>query len=229
LLYVPPAVTRGTGLDRSFHAMHALGDGVRFPIAVVLDSGGGAAETSKMAAHQVINAVTDPYGPPTDGYYADPPKTDPWSLVRGELGDLCEGEDPVVEDGFAYSRVYSNRAAMASRPPCQPFQPDDAWSNVTAEPSQVQMIPASGSVEFRLTGWSTSPVPDWQIRLQAADVSQLSLDEMNPQLSSTSINNSTAVTLTLHAPREAGPGTIGGVYILSGENGHPWAVGFVVQ
>ena len=230
LLYVPPTVMRGTGLGgRSYHEMHMLDGGVRFPIAVVLDNGGGAAPTSMMAAHQVTNAVTDPYGPPTDGYYADPPKTDPWSLVRGETGDLCEGEDPFLEGGFAYPRVYSNRAAMASMPPCQPFRTDDAWSDVTAEPSQIQMIPANGSVKFRLTGWSTSPVPDWQIRVQPADVSQLSLDEMNPQLSSTSINNATTVTLTLHAPREASQGTIGGVYILSGQNGHPWAVGFAVQ
>lgn len=230
LLYVPPAVVRGTGLGgRSYHEMHMLADGTRFPIAVVLDSGGDAMPTSLMAAHQLINAVTDPYGPPTDGYYADPPKTDPWSLVRGEIGDLCEGEDPVIENGFAYPRVYSNRAAMAGMPPCQPLQPDDAWSDVTAEPSQIQMIPANGSVKFRLTGWSTSEVPAWQIRLQAADVSQLSLDEMNPLLSSTSINNGTAVTLTLHAPREASQGTIGGVSILSGKNRRPWAVGFVVE
>jgi hypothetical protein len=52
---------------------------------------------------------------------------------------------------------------------------------------------------------------------------------MNPQLSSTTINNNTTVTLTLHAPREASQGTIGGVYILSGTNEHPWAVGFVVE
>lgn len=230
LIYVPPAVARGSGLTaRGYHEMLTLPDGVRAPIAVVPDDGDGAAAMTMRAAHQLINAVTDPYIPPKDGYYADPPRTDPWTLVRGELGDLCEGEEPFIEDGFAFPRVYSNRAAASSTPPCLPVLPGDSWSEVTAEPSQIQMVAAGGSVRFRLTGWSTSPLPDWQIRVQAADFSQLSQDEMRPQLSSDTINNNTTVTLMLHAPFEASRGTTGGVYLLSGKNQHPWAVGFVVQ
>jgi len=230
LLYVPPSVMRGTGLGRSYHAMLTLSDGARVPIAVVLDTGGGAAETTKMAAHQLINAVTNPYMPPKAGYYADPLDSDPWSLVRGEVGDLCEGEAPYVEHEFAYPRVYSNRAAMISMPPCMPFLPGDSWSDVTAEPAVIQMIPAGGSARFKLTGWSTSPLPAWNIRVEVADSSQLSRDEMRPSLTSDVINNAETVTLTLHAPPEgAAAGTKGGVYILSGENEHPWAVGFVVK
>jgi hypothetical protein len=37
------------------------------------------------------------------------------------------------------------------------------------------------------------------------------------------------VTLTLHAPADALPGTTGGLELLSGGNEHPWAVGFVVR
>lgn len=230
LLYVPRAVAGKDLAGRGYHEMLTLlSSRVRFPIAVVLDDGDGAAATTMRAAHQVINAVTDPYVPPRDGYYADPPKTDPWTLVRGELGDLCEGEEPFIEDGFAFPRVYSNRAAASSTPPCLPVLPGDVWSDVTAEPSQIQMVAAGGSVRFRLTGWSTSPLPDWQIRVQTADSSQLSQDEMRPQLSNDMINNNTTVTLTLHAPFEASRGTPGGVYLLSGKNQHPWAVGFVVQ
>ena len=43
------------------------------------------------------------------------------------------------------------------------------------------------------------------------------------------IENGETVTLTLHAPFEAAPGTTGGVEVLSGVNEHPWAVGFVVR
>jgi hypothetical protein len=230
LLYVPPRVARGAGLQRSYHEMLTLSDGMRFPIAVVLDSGRSAADTTTTAAHQLINAVTNPYTPPKDGYYADPPKTDPWSLVRGEIGDLCEGEEPYADNEFAYPRVYSNRAAIASLPPCLPILPEDSWSDVTAEPATIQMIAAAGSVRFRLTGWSTRPLPAWNIRVQVADSSQLSADEMRPQLSSDTINNGQTVTLTLHAPPEGvAPGTTGSVYILSGKNEHPWAVGFVVK
>jgi hypothetical protein len=230
LLYVPPAVALGGDLAgaRGYHEMRVLGL-VPFPIAVVVDDGGGLAAVTTQAAHQVIDAATNPYSPPHDGYYADPPRTDPWSLLRREVADLCEGEDAVTEGRFAFPRVYSNSAAVASMTPCTPVRPGDTWSDVTAEPSQIQTLAAGGSVKFKLTGWSTSPLPDWKVRVRAADSSMLSQDEMRPELSSDMINNNDTVTLTLHAPFEAASGTTGGVEVLSGDNEHPWAVGFVVR
>lgn len=230
LLYVPPSVALVGDLagTHGYHEMLTL-DGVRFPIAVVVDDGSGLAATTTQAAHQVIDAATNPYLPPNDGYYADPPETDPWSLVRPEVADLCEGEDAVVEGSFSFPRVYSNTAAVASMVPCTPMQPGDVWSDVTAEPSQIQTIAAGGSVKFRLTGWSTGPLPDWKVRVRAASSSMLSQDEMRPELSSDMINNDVTVTLVLHAPLESASGITGGVEVLSGANEHPWAVGFVVK
>ncbi|HEX3763064.1 MAG TPA: hypothetical protein VHW23_30415 [Kofleriaceae bacterium] len=230
LLYVPHTVALGGDLAgmHGYHEMLTL-EGVRFPIAVVIDDGTGLAATTTQAAHQVIDAATNPYLPPNDGYYADPPQTDPWSLVRPEVADLCEGEDVVVEGGFSFPRVYSNSAAVASMVPCTPLRPGDVWSDVTAEPSQIQTIAAGGSIKFRLTGWSTGPLPDWKVRVRAASSSMLSQDEMRPELSSDMINNNVTVTLTLHAPLEAASGITGGIEVLSGANEHPWAVGFVVH
>jgi hypothetical protein len=233
MLYVPPTVLRGTGLVdvRSFHEI-LLHDRVRVPIAVVLDNGAGLDATTVTAAHLLIDAATNPYDPPNDGYYADPPETDPWTLVAGEVADLCEGEAPVPLDDqlrFMVPRVYSNRAAANGDPPCKPFAPDDSWSDVTAEPPQIQTIPRGGSVTFELTGWSTRPLPDWTLLTQRTEVSTLSTDEMAPELSSPTINNNQKVMLTLHAPATAGIGATGGIYVLSGPTRHPWAVGFIVQ
>jgi hypothetical protein len=230
LVYVPPSVALGADLVgvRGYHDMVTL-DGVRFPIAVAIDDGSGLATTTTRAAHQVIDAATDPYVRPNDGYYADPPQTDPWSLLRREVADLCEGEDLVVEGGFAFPRVYSNVAAIASMTPCTPVQPGDVWYDVTADPPQIQTIAPGGSFKFRLTGWSTGPLPSWNVRIRAAASSMLSLDEMRPELSSDMINNGQTVTLILHAPFEAAPGTTGGVAVLSGATEHLWAVGFVVR
>lgn len=232
LLYVPSSVTRSPDLARllGYHQMVTLG-GVRFPIAVVLDAdlAGRSVPPTTTAAHQLINAVTDPYEPPNDGYYADPPMIDPWSLVRGEVADLCEGETPAMESGFELPRVYSDAASGAGKPPCKPFVPGDSWNDVTAEPSTMRMIPRGGSVTFELTGWSTEQVPDWKLRTRAADFSTFSEAEMQPELSDDMINNGTMVELTLHAPMNAPLGAAGGVYVLSGANLHPWAVGFMVR
>jgi hypothetical protein len=232
MLYVPPSVSRGPDLDGiGYHQMVTL-DGVRFPIAVVVDSigdasGGGA--PSLTAAHQLINAAANPYDPPNDGYYADPPMIDPWSLARGDIADLCEGETPIIEGALVLPRVYSDTAAIAGKPPCMPMVPGDTWNDVTAEPSTMQLVPPGGSVQFELTGWSTEEVPDWQLRTRVADFSQLTQDQMRPVLSSDIINNGVTVTLTLHAPRNALRGAAAGVYVLSGVNQHRWAVGFVVK
>jgi hypothetical protein len=230
LLYVPPSVALGADLAgvHGYHEMRTV-DGVRFPIAVVIDDGTALAATITQAAHQVIDAVTNPYLPPNDGYYADPPRTDPWSLLRREVADLCEGEDAVIEGRFAYPRVYSNTAAVSSMTPCTPGRPGDVYYDVSAEPSQIQTIPPGGSFRFELTGWSTSPLSAWKVRVRAAASSMLSYDEMRPEFSSDIINNGETVTLTLHAPAEAAPGTTGGLQVLSGFNEHPWAVGFVVR
>ena len=181
------------------------------------------------AAHQVIDAATNPYLPPHDGFYADPPRTDPWSLLRREVADLCEGDDDVIEGRYAYPRVYSNTAAAASMTPCIPVRPGDVYYDVSAEPSQIQKIPPGGSFQFQLTGWSTSPLSSWKVRVRVPASSMLSFDQMHPEFSSDMINNGDMVTLTLYAPADAVPGTTGGLELLSGGNQHLWAVGFVVR
>lgn len=229
LLYVPHSVA-GPDLASvgGYHDMLTLA-GVRFPIAVVVDDGTGLTATTLQAAHQVIDAATNPYLPPLDGYYADPPRTDPWSLLRREVADLCEGDDDAIEGRFAYPRVYSNVAAVTSMTPCIPVRPGDVYYDVSADPSQIQTIDPGGSFQFQLTGWSTSPLTAWKVQVRVPASSMLSFDQMHPQFSSDMINNGDMVTLTLHAPADAESGTTGGLELLSGGADHPWAVGFVVR
>ena len=230
-LYLP---AEGRGADLAgvagYHQMVTLGD-ARFPIVVILDSvGDGRGNALALtAARHLINAVTNPYEPPNDGYYADPPMIDPWSLMLGEAADLCDGETPVMEDAFTLPRVYSDAAAMKDEPPCLPRLPGDFWNDVSAEPSTMQMVSRGGSVTFELTGWSTKAVPPWKLTTGIADFSQLAIDDMQPELDETTINNGTIVNLTLHAPATAIRGAAGGIYVLSGANLHRWAVGFVVR
>ena len=227
MVYVPSGVARDAKVDGHYQMITA--DGIRVPIAIVIDDGSDLAITTSIAAHQLINAVTNPYDPPNDGYYADPPKTDPWSFTNGGVADLCQGEDPVVEDGFTLPRVYSSVAARSGRFPCKPVVDNDAWTDVTAEPHTIQVVPKGGSVTFTLTGWSTQELPDWELRTHVADSSKLDEAAIRPELSHNRINNNTSVQLTLHVPDTAVSGSRGGVYVLSGANVRPWLVGFIVQ
>lgn len=228
MVYIPANVEiSDLAVHRSYHEVIRLGNGGQVPLAVVLD-GGDTAATLVAAAHQLIDAATDPFTEPREGYYADPPVNDPWSLVLGEVADLCEAEDLVSDGGYALPRVYSNRAVSAGKSPCTPFVPDDTWSDVSAKPSQMPTVAAGSSTTYVLTGWSTREIPDWKLSLHAADRSDFTLIQMAPDLSSDTINNKAKVTLTLRVPPEATSGQTGGVYVLSGDK-HPWAVGFVVQ
>lgn len=230
LLYVPPEVAlQDPAGDGSYHDVVRLLDGSEAPIAVVRDRGDGVAATLMTAARQLIDAATDPYEPPNDGYYADPSQTDPWSLIRGEVADLCEGEDPILEAELSLPRVYSNHSLRVGLTPCKPFGPDDTWSDVSARPSLLQRVSPGSAVVYELTGWSTRQIPDWMLRTQTADRSEFAAATMHPEFSSDTINNRRTVTLTLHVPVDAASGSVGGVYVLSGVNIHPWAVGFVVE
>jgi hypothetical protein len=230
LIYAPPSVARGADVARakSFHDT-VIVHGTHAAVAVVFDDGVGLGATTTTAARALVDAATNPYAPPSDGFYADPPVSDPWSLVRGEISDLCAGEPPVIEAGWTLPRVYSNRAATSGYSPCAPQSTDEAWTNVTAEPSQLRTAPRGSAIMYTLTGWSTAPVADWRIRIEAAERSNLSIGQMRPLLSGDTINNNTQVTLTLQVPKGIVSGTFGGVVVESGPSAHPWVVGFIVE
>lgn len=230
MIYVPPTVTLDASLQGfyGYHAASKVG-AIKFPYAVVLDDGTGTDTTTSTAAHELVEGATDPYDPPDDGYYTDPPSPDPWSLILGENGDLCNGEALIKSGDYAVQRIYSNIAAAAGKSPCIPFDPDDTWYDVSADPPAMPTIAAGASTTFTLTGWSSKEVPDWKVETFDADFADLVDADITPTFSSDMINNGKTVTVTLHAPATATSGQLGGVYVTSGEFQRPWAVGFIVQ
>jgi hypothetical protein len=234
MIYIPPSVPLGASLQGGFVGYHTsiTVGGIEVPYALILDDGSGIDNTEWTAAHELIEAATDPLFAPNpngDGWYADKPLPDPWYMIEGEIADLCDGEATIHEGPFTVQRTWSNAAIMAGKAPCVPYEPDDAWMSVSAEPATMPTIAAGGSATFTLTGWSTKEMPDWSLATTAADYSDLTDQDLNAQLSATTINNGTTVTLTLHAPSTATSGQNGGVYVYSGAQQRPWAVGFTVQ
>jgi hypothetical protein len=233
MLYVPRKVTLSQDLANEY-GHHGMGTakGVSIAYAVCLDPTWNTNEIpgiTSTAAHELIEAATDPYNSPNDGWYVDPPLPDPWWLIAGEVADLCDGEALIQSNGFAVQRSYSNTEAAAGKNPCVPEDPDDSWYDVSADPVTMPTIPAGGSATFTLTGWSTSQIADWSVSEYTADYSDILDTDMNPTFSATTINNGKTVMFTLHAPATATSGQHGGVYILSGALMRPWPVGFTVQ
>jgi hypothetical protein len=168
---------------------------------------------------------------PSDGWYADPPESDPWSVVRGEVADLCEQApaQPLDDEhpALLVPRVYSNRASTTG--PCVPAAADEIWVDVTADPTRIPSVPRGGEVLFRLTGWSTQQTFDWPVTVLETETSGLSYLAMSPELNVTGINNAHRAVLILHAPSNADIGQVGAVYVLSGPSHNPWPVAFRVE
>ena len=231
MIYIPPSVTLDASLQGfyGYHQDTTLG-ATRFAFAVILDDGSGIDTTTSTAAHELIETATDPYFVDGQlGWYIDPPADDPWYLIEGEIADVCDGEALIRSGNFAVQRTWSNLAAAAGQSPCVPYDPDSVWMDVSADPPTMPTIPAGGSATFTLTGWSTQQVGDWSLDEYTADFSDLYDTDMNPTFSTKIINNGKTAQLTLHAPASARSGDFGGIYVLSGDQIRPWAVGFVVQ
>ena len=233
MLYVPRKVALNADLGGEY-GHHGMGTakGASIAYAVILDPTFNTDELNGItstAAHELMEAATDPLDPPNDGWYVDPPLPDPWYLIAGEVGDLCDGEALIKVGGFDVQRIYSNTAAAAGKNPCVPEDPDAEWQDVTVDPATMPTIAAGSSVTFTLTGWSTSQVADWALDEFTADYADLDDTMTTPTFSSKTINNGKTVTVTLHAPANATSGQLGGIYVVSGPQLRPWPVGFIVK
>jgi hypothetical protein len=230
MIYVPSTVPLGGSLQGFFgYHYDLLHNGARYAYAVILDDGTGIDTTTTTAAHELIEAATDPYSPSNlTGWYTDPPLPDPWWLVLGEVGDLCNFDPYEHEAGFAFQRSWSNAAAAAGDNPCIPNE-GDVYEGITADPPTMPMVNKGDTVMFTLTGWSTLEEADWTLDTYDADYSDLTASQMQPTLSSHTINNRKTVTLSLKVPLGAHSGDHGGVYVLSGAYERPSVVGFTVK
>ncbi len=190
--------------------------------AVVGDCMAGFEEVTATFAHEYIEMATDPGD--VGGYYMQLAKTDPWASQNGqENADLCDYADYIVEAGYTYQRVWSNSAAAAAiTSPCAPVDPTAVFYDVYAEPAPIPKVAAGQTATFTLTGWSTAPIPDWDLTFDADYYSEF---KPTVELSQKTINNGTTVTVTLGVPANTPKGRLGTAMIYSGDGyGRFWPV-----
>jgi hypothetical protein len=58
--------------------------------------------------------------------------------------------------------MWSNHAASAEQNPCVPSA-NDPYYNVTGLPTETIFAARGDDIRFRVTGWSTTPVPNWSL------------------------------------------------------------------
>jgi hypothetical protein len=194
-LYLPPTTTVSDPYCAIHYKLGPTGDAVAL-IQTCTDPGVTTLQSAMLAAgHELVEALTDTPG--GAGYTLDadtlqPPALTPWAFFENtngtphsELGDLC-AKTRWTENGFVFTRIWSNEAAAAGGDPCAPAVPQPYYNVKT---TQSWALAAAGqTVTIPLTGWTTGgTTTDW-----ALEVSEVA----NSTQSTTSTATLTTPTLT---------------------------------
>ena len=114
-------------------------------------------EMTNIASHEYGEASTDP-DPVMPAYRLNAPDSlAPW--LSGEIGDLCEDNDSVV-DGYVINPLYINSAAAANQRPCVPAPPGPVFAALPNPDLLNLAIGMSGQTDVHIAtvGASSGPL-----------------------------------------------------------------------
>ena len=187
--------------------------GQAFAYAVVTECPSSTQEELvQTSSHEFIEASTDPSQ--GDLAYSITDLYDPYSYFGGEVGDLCSLLSPQwSEGGFnGIQRVYSDKSVAAGGDPCLPSSAPYFGTNVV--PATAKEVTPGGQAVFAITGWSSAPVTDWELSAAVYIASPVSFAP-GLNVSTSTLNNGGAATLTVDIPAGAGSGTYALILLFS--------------
>ena len=135
-----------------YHRSFTLASGTRIAYAVIAECAQNKA-TTRTLAHELAEAVTDPFAPDSAAYAGVTPRDLGFvvgTTLGSEVGDMCETWTPfLMPTGEKSARVWSNASAAAGENPCLPIPPEESWFMTlpaTAVPDMVgATAPKSGN------------------------------------------------------------------------------------
>jgi hypothetical protein len=228
VLYLPTTSTVDLGggftigcgqLGDSYHSGAMYGT-ARYAYAIVLGCPFGGltplAVAEDVASHEIIEAMTDPY-PFAPAYLLTSPD-EPWSVLGGEVADLCAGLS-TTENGYTVQRVWSSSQVARGDVPCIPVPAAPPYRAVSSE-TTVAPISAGQTMQLVLQAWSSAPAPPWHITVVDATGT---LAGTQPQLDRASVGNGDAASVKVTAPATAASGQYEVYQVLSSETMNPYA------
>lgn len=169
------------------------------------------------ASHEIMEAATDSDDP---GWrmHTDTPNSpfdvSPWIFNENQNGttevmDMSDGSriaeqfvDPTHGYNYRYERVFTNASANGNHDPFVPASPLGYATVSNSTNGWATQSSAHRTHKITLTAWSTKPVPDWTLSASVAAwkgdaATSAQPSRCAPSLSRRSVNNGTAVTLTI--------------------------------
>ncbi|HSO35478.1 MAG TPA: hypothetical protein VLT33_23275, partial [Labilithrix sp.] len=171
------------------------------------------------SSHEIIEALTDPFFPPTPSFLLDDLDS-PWFELGGEVADWCAGFT-AREGEHVVTRVWSNEQAKLGRHPCVPAPADAVYFNAAPPESKAVSVARGGSVDVPITGWATSPIAPWSLRVIQPPVGPNGL-AATLTLGASTIGDGETVTLHVTVPKDAPPGASRFFMLASGRPEDEW-------
>jgi hypothetical protein len=214
-----PAPSADGGSD----AGNDAGGGVaNIAYAIVADCGHGPNTVS--ASHEIAESVSDPLLAAMPAFYLT--SNDAWlpwyqgNQYGGEIGDLCILMPNVVmkAGNFYVSRIWSNKAASASRAPCQPDDSVNYGLAIETPLVTIKGVAKSGHLVVAAGGtttangvfFSTAALPNDASLAVGTPTATSTLNGLptgvTATLSRTTAHNGEAVSLTITAANNAARG-----------------------
>ncbi len=205
-----PATADYCARDQGYHSYFFDGDHHRVIYAVIPNCSGDVALAEVTLAHEVIEAATDPT---LETYQIQDPQN-PWSLLGGEVADLCASVSVTIHDPsgrFSAPLVWSNAAASAAQIPCGPWPGTSPFMTLVPAEASVQKVAPGGSFSVTLTGWASAPnAGDCQLTVAGQTIGDFAA---NPTVSGASLAMGAEISVTLSVPASARSGQRGGAWI----------------
>ena len=161
--------------------------------------------TTVSAAHELIEAATDPDTNSGTAYYM---KNQLWTLgLGGEVADLCvdfSGRADQFSATFKVPRSWSNLSAAAGHNPCVPLVDGDIYFNAAPVQDQIRMTPGQTLV-VQVDAYSDAPLPSWGLSTRDLSQFQGAPSGLAVTFDKISVRNGSKVKMTLKMPSSGLP------------------------
>ena len=188
--------------------------------AVMMRCGPTEGEITLTAAHEFIEAATDPTG--GDGFLT----TDPaWAgFFYPEVGDLCDAEHTQYESGFVVQSGWSNKSAQAGHNPCVPAKPGEIYFNAAPTKKAVR-LKVGESTTVDVQAFSEGPTDDWALSVIDYDMLMGAGKTLDVSIDTDTANNGTTAKVTIKLLKAPPPDRPFGLYAITSKKAgvtHYW-------
>jgi hypothetical protein len=149
-------------------------------------------EETLAAGHEFVEAATDPF---VNAWYTDDEAYSEFFYY--EVGDLCDYEPNLTENGYLVQRIWSNASAEAGHDPCIPIPPGEVYFNAAPTTNTLHLAVGEGTT-LEVDAYSDAPTADWSLSVEDYEIlTGMPAAFVDVSIDKTTVNNGSKATVTV--------------------------------